>query len=74
MVASFLVRDMGLDWRLGAEHFEAHLLDHDPCSNWGNWQYCAGEPLTLNLTLYISFPPHATHINWQHCAGERAGY
>lgn len=42
VVASFLVRDLGLDWRLGAEHFESYLLDHDPCSNWGNWQYCAG--------------------------------
>jgi len=42
VVASFLVRDMGLDWRLGAEHFEGNLLDHDPCSNWGNWQYGAG--------------------------------
>jgi deoxyribodipyrimidine photo-lyase len=42
VVASFLVRDLGLDWRHGAEHFESYLLDHDPCSNWGNWQYCAG--------------------------------
>lgn len=41
-VASFLVRDLGLDWRLGAAHFERHLLDHDPCSNYGNWQYAAG--------------------------------
>ena len=42
IVASFLVRDLGLDWRLGAQHFEALLLDHDVCSNWGNWQYAAG--------------------------------
>ena len=41
-VASFLVRDMGLDWRLGARHFERYLLDYDPCSNYGNWQYAAG--------------------------------
>lgn len=31
-----------MDWRLGAEHFEEHLLDHDPASNWGNWNYVAG--------------------------------
>jgi deoxyribodipyrimidine photo-lyase len=34
-VASFLVRDLGLDWRLGAEHFESLLLDHDVFSNYG---------------------------------------
>ena len=33
VVASFLVRDMELDWRLGAMHFEEFLLDYDPCSN-----------------------------------------
>ena len=27
---------------MGAEHFEAYLLDYDPCSNWGNWTYSAG--------------------------------
>lgn len=41
-VASFLVHDLGLDWRMGAWWFEHHLLDFDPCSNWGNWQYVAG--------------------------------
>ena len=41
-VASYLVHDLGLDWRMGAWWFEHLLLDHDPCSNWGNWQYVAG--------------------------------
>jgi len=41
-VASFLVNDLGLDWRLGAEWFESMLLDHDVCSNYGNWNYAAG--------------------------------
>jgi deoxyribodipyrimidine photo-lyase len=40
--ASYLVHDLGLDWRMGAHWFEHHLIDHDPCSNWGNWQYVAG--------------------------------
>jgi deoxyribodipyrimidine photo-lyase len=35
VVASFLVRDLALDWRLGAEYFEHALLDYDPCSNYG---------------------------------------
>ncbi|BAM80259.1 probable cryptochrome DASH [Cyanidioschyzon merolae strain 10D] len=42
VVASFLINDLGLDWRLGAEWFESQLLDYDPCSNWGNWCYLAG--------------------------------
>lgn len=41
-VASWLVHDLKLDWRLGAEYFESMLLDYDPCSNWGNWMYLAG--------------------------------
>src|SRR5690606_25977707 len=41
-VASFLVNDLKLNWQLGAEWFEAHLIDYDPSSNWGNWNYIAG--------------------------------
>ncbi len=41
-VASFLVKDLNLDWRMGAEWFESLLIDYDVCSNWGNWNYVAG--------------------------------
>jgi len=41
-VASFLVKDLKLDWRMGAEWFESMLIDHDVCSNYGNWNYAAG--------------------------------
>ncbi|KAF7669269.1 hypothetical protein LDENG_00203350 [Lucifuga dentata] len=41
-VASFLTKDLGLDWRLGAEWFECLLIDYDVCSNYGNWLYSAG--------------------------------
>jgi deoxyribodipyrimidine photo-lyase len=41
-VASFLTKDLMLDWRLGAEWFEGLLIDHDPCANYGNWNYAAG--------------------------------
>lgn len=40
--ASYLVHDMGGDWRAGAAFFEHHLLDYEPGSNWGNWAYIAG--------------------------------
>jgi deoxyribodipyrimidine photo-lyase len=41
-VASFLVKDLQIDWRWGAAWFESQLLDYDVCSNWGNWLYGAG--------------------------------
>jgi deoxyribodipyrimidine photo-lyase len=41
-VASFLVNDLGIDWRWGAAYFESMLIDYDVCSNWGNWMYIAG--------------------------------
>jgi deoxyribodipyrimidine photo-lyase len=41
-VASFLVNDLQLDWRMGAMYFESQLIDYDVCSNWGNWAYIAG--------------------------------
>jgi deoxyribodipyrimidine photo-lyase len=41
-VASFLTKNLGIDWRMGAEWFESRLIDYDVCSNWGNWNYSAG--------------------------------
>merc|ERR1719408_788610 len=41
-VASYLIFNLGVDWRYGAAHFEEMLLDYDPCSNWGNWVAAAG--------------------------------
>ncbi len=41
-VASFLTKNLGIDWRMGAEWFESLLIDYDPCSNWGNWNLSAG--------------------------------
>jgi len=42
IVASYLVKNLGVDWRAGAEWFESMLLDHDVCSNYGNWNNVAG--------------------------------
>ncbi len=41
-VASYLVKDLNLPWKWGAEYFEKVLIDYDVFSNWGNWQYVAG--------------------------------
>jgi deoxyribodipyrimidine photo-lyase len=42
IAASALIHELGLDWRCGAAYFEQQLIDYDPASNWGNWQYIAG--------------------------------
>ena len=42
VVASFLVKDLHLPWWWGAQHFLDHLLDGDPASNSGGWQWAAG--------------------------------
>ncbi|PKA50837.1 Cryptochrome DASH, chloroplastic/mitochondrial [Apostasia shenzhenica] len=59
VVCSFLVRDMGLDWRMGAEWFESCLLDYDPCSNYGNWNYGAGVGNDPREDRYFSIPKQA---------------
>ena len=41
-VASFLTKDLKINWLMGAEWFESQLVDYDPCSNYGNWLYIAG--------------------------------
>ena len=41
-VASYLTKEMHVDWRIGAAYFEAMLLDYDVHSNYGNWMYVAG--------------------------------
>ncbi|GAA5888760.1 hypothetical protein JCM6882_002841 [Rhodosporidiobolus microsporus] len=41
-VASFLTKDLQIDWRIGAEFFESHLIDYEPSNNYGNWQYVGG--------------------------------
>ncbi|MEM1350535.1 MAG: DASH family cryptochrome, partial [Myxococcota bacterium] len=41
-VGSFLAKTLEIDWRWGAAYFESKLLDYDPTSNWGNWQYVSG--------------------------------
>ncbi len=39
--ASFLVKDLLLDWRAGETYFARRLIDHDIASNNGGWQWSA---------------------------------
>ena len=42
IVASFLVKDLHIEWQHGARHFMRHLVDADLASNQHNWQWTAG--------------------------------
>jgi len=41
IVASFLVKDLLVDWRLGEKYFADALIDYDLASNNGGWQWAA---------------------------------
>lgn len=56
-VASFLIHNLKQPWQFGAAYFESQLLDYDPGSNWGNWQYIAG--------IYSDAKEKVFDIEWQ---------
>lgn len=41
VVASFLTKNMGYDWRIGEKFFKKYLIDYDEAVNYGNWQWSA---------------------------------
>ncbi len=41
VVASFLTKDLGIDWRRGEAYFATHLNDFDLAANNGGWQWAA---------------------------------
>ena len=48
IVASFLTKDLYIDWRAGAAHFMRHLVDADVACNQLNWQWVAGTGTDTN--------------------------
>ncbi len=42
IVAMFLTKDLLIDWRWGEKYFATKLVDYDPASNNGGWQWSAG--------------------------------
>ena len=42
VAAAYLTKELGVDWRIGAAHFQELLVDGDVASNSGNWQWVAG--------------------------------
>lgn len=58
MVASFLIKVLLLDWRLGEQYFAQQLTDYDIASNNGNWQGISGtgvdrKPYFRDMNPYI---------------------
>jgi deoxyribodipyrimidine photo-lyase len=41
ITASFLIKDLHIDWRWGEKYFAQTLIDYDPAVNNGNWQWVA---------------------------------
>jgi deoxyribodipyrimidine photo-lyase len=77
-VASFLTKDLKVNWLLGAEYFESLLVDYDACSNYGNWNYVAGvgndprENRYFNiLTQALRYDEHGHYV--RHWLPELAG-
>src|SRR5690349_12243939 len=45
IAATFLVKDLGIDWKRGERYFALHLNDYDLALNVGNWQWAASTGL-----------------------------
>lgn len=56
IVASFLTKNLLLDWRLGERYFERHLADADLAQNNGGWQWAASTGLDAAPYLRIFNP------------------
>ena len=70
VVASFLTKDLGIDWRWGEAYFAEHLNDFELSSNNGGWQWasssgCDAQPyfrIFNPLLQSRKFDPHAAYI------------
>lgn len=69
IVASFLTKDLLIDWRWGEKFFMEYLLDYDEVVNVGNWQWSASvgpdpKPMRIFNPILQSnrFDPHAIYI------------
>jgi deoxyribodipyrimidine photo-lyase len=63
VVASFLTKDLGIDWRRGERFFFESLVDADPASNNGGWQWSASTGADAQPYFRI-FNPIAQGRKW----------
>ncbi len=68
IVASFLTKTLGVDWRMGERYFAQHLLDYDVASNNGNWRWIASAAqlrVSDGSTVHLDTqPPFRTFNPW----------
>jgi deoxyribodipyrimidine photo-lyase len=73
IVASFLTKDLHIDWRWGEKYFAQKLVDYDPGVNNGNWQWaastgCDAQPYFRIFNPWLQqqkFDPDCVYIkNW----------
>ncbi len=70
IVASFLTKDLHIDWQAGEQYFARNLVDYDPCVNNGNWQWsastgCDAQPYFRIFNPWLQqakFDPEAEYI------------
>lgn len=69
IVASFLTKNLLIDWRAGEKYFAQHLVDYDPAVNNGGWQWSASvgaDPRPLRIfnpyTQAQKYDPDAEYI------------
>ncbi len=70
IVASFLTKDLLIDWRWGERYFMQQLVDGDPAANNGGWQWAAGTGTDAQPYFRIfnpvsqgtKFDPHGAYV------------
>jgi len=69
IVASYLTKNLLIDWRWGEQYFASKLLDYDPAQNNGGWQWSASvgtDPKPLRIfnpyTQAVNYDPGAQYI------------
>jgi len=69
VVASFVTKDLLVDWRIGEQLFKKYLLDYDEVVNTGNWQWSASvgaDPRPFRMFNPVlqaqKFDPHCRYI------------
>jgi|GEM_PF-13390 len=70
ITASFLVKDLHIDWRYGERYFGLKLVDYDPSINNGNWQWvastgCDAQPFFRIFNPWLQqkkFDPNCNYI------------
>lgn len=72
ITASFLIKNLGIDWKKGEKYFASKLIDYDPASNNGGWQWVAGTGTDASPYFRIfnpwrqskKFDPHCKYIHY----------